>query len=115
MARALKALSALGEAPAWALVDGNQAPPLPCQVKTVIGGDGLSLSIAAASIVAKLTRDRAMRALAPRYPVYGWETNVGYATEVHRAALVTLGPTSHHRRSFAPVQLRLEFESSEAA
>ena len=115
MARAVKALSALGEAPDWALVDGNQAPPLPCRVRTIVGGDGRSLSIAAASIVAKVTRDRLMHALAPRYPGYGWETNVGYATEAHRAALMALGPTPHHRRSFAPIQLSLGFESNEAA
>jgi ribonuclease HII len=115
MARALAALMAQGHRPDWALVDGNQAPPLACAVKTVVGGDGLSLSIAAASIVAKLTRDRAMRALARRYPVYRWETNVGYATEEHRDALLAHGPTRHHRRSFAPLQLVLELESNEPA
>ena len=82
-------------------------PPLGCAVKTVIGGDGLSFSIAAASVVAKVTRDRLMRALAPRYPGYGWETNVGYATREHGEAIARLGPTPHHRRSFAPVRLAL--------
>jgi ribonuclease HII len=114
MARAVKALSMLGVAPAWALVDGNQAPPLPCQVQTVVGGDGLSLSIAAASIVAKVTRDRLMRALAPRYPGYGWETNVGYPTSVHRAAILSLGITAHHRRRFVRFQHCLAFESNES-
>ncbi|HEY5208063.1 MAG TPA: ribonuclease HII [Stellaceae bacterium] len=113
MARALAALMARGHRPDWALVDGNQAPPLTCPVKTVIGGDGLSLSIAAASIIAKVTRDRAMRALAARYPVYRWETNVGYGTEEHRGALAAHGPTRHHRRSFSPLQLALELESNE--
>ena len=107
-----RAVSALGIAPSIALVDGNVPPPLPCQVETVIGGDGLSLSIAAASIIAKVTRDRLMRQLALRYSGYGWETNVGYGTEQHRTALRALGPTPHHRRSFAPLQLAFEFDCS---
>jgi ribonuclease HII len=105
-----RAVAALGIRPDRALVDGNIAPPLPCAVETVIGGDGLSLSIAAASIVAKIRRDRIMRALAPRYPGYGWETNVGYATPEHDAALRRLGITPHHRRSFAPVRLAAQTE-----
>ncbi|MDE1902369.1 MAG: ribonuclease HII [Alphaproteobacteria bacterium] len=109
MRRALEALPAV---PHWALVDGNVTPQLPCRTRTVVGGDALSLSIAAASIIAKVTRDRLMRALACRYPGYGWETNVGYATEEHRAGLLALGPTRHHRLSFAPVQLSLVFESN---
>ncbi|HYL49086.1 MAG TPA: ribonuclease HII [Stellaceae bacterium] len=107
-----RALDALPAAPQWALVDGNADPRLPCRTRTVVGGDALSLSIAAASIIAKVTRDRLMRALAPRYPGYGWETNVGYATAEHRNGLLTLGPTPHHRRSFAPVQLSLVFDSN---
>ena len=91
-----------------ALVDGNIAPPLSCAVRTVVKGDGLSLSIAAASIVAKVTRDRIMRALSPRYAVYGWETNVGYSTGTHLAAIEQAGVTRHHRRSFAPVRLAAE-------
>ena len=78
--------------------------------QTVIKGDSLSFSIAAASVVAKVTRDRIMRALAPRYPGYGWETNVGYATPAHGEAIRRLGVTRHHRRSFAPVQLALAGE-----
>lgn len=109
MRRALEALPAV---PHWALVDGNVNPQLPCRTRTVVGGDTLSLSIAAASIIAKVTRDRLMRALACRYPGYGWETNVGYATEEHRAGLLALGPTRHHRLSFAPLQLSLAFESN---
>jgi len=101
MARAVRAL---GVTPDIALVDGNQAPPLSCAVKTVIGGDALSFSIAAASVVAKVTRDRLMALLAQRYPGYGWECNAGYGTAAHAAALARLGITPHHRRSFAPVQ-----------
>ena len=107
-----RALLRLGLMPDIALIDGNQPPPLPCAVKTVIGGDGLSLSIAAASVIAKTTRDRLMRALALRYDGYGWLTNVGYGTEEHRAAILSLGPTRHHRMSFAPLQLSLVFDAS---
>jgi len=107
-----RALLRLGLMPDIALIDGNQPPPLPCAVKTVIGGDGLSLSIAAASVIAKTTRDKLMHALALRYGGYGWTTNVGYATEEHRAAILTLGPTRHHRMSFAPLQLSLVFDES---
>jgi ribonuclease HII len=73
----------------------------------VIGGDARSLSIAAASIVAKVMRDGVMRVLAKRYEGYGWESNVGYSTREHCAALTSLGATIHHRRSFAPVRLAL--------
>jgi ribonuclease HII len=107
-----RAVAALGIRPDMALVDGNVAPPLACAVQTVVKGDGLSFSIAAASVVAKVTRDRAMRALAQRYRGYGWETNVGYATRQHGAAILKLGPTPHHRRSFAPVRLALAGELS---
>lgn len=107
-----RALARLGTAPDLALVDGNRAPDLPCAVRTIIGGDGLSLSIAAASVIAKVTRDRLMHALAPRYQAYGWETNVGYGTEAHRRALLAFGPTRHHRMSFAPCQLSLGFDSN---
>jgi ribonuclease HII len=98
-----RALAALGLRPAVALVDGDRAPALPCRVETIIGGDGLSLSIAAASVLAKVTRDQLMRRLALRHPGFGWEHNMGYGTEEHREALWRLGPTCHHRRSFAPV------------
>jgi len=106
-----RAVAALGVVPAVALVDGNVPPPLACAVETVVGGDGLSLSIAAASVIAKVTRDRLMRRLATRYGGYGWDHNAGYATEEHRAAILALGTTPHHRRSFAPVQYALDFES----
>jgi ribonuclease HII len=107
-----RALAALPAAPETALIDGNIAPALSCRMRTVVGGDGLSLSIAAASIIAKVTRDRLMRTLAPRYPGYGWETNVGYGTAEHLAALRALGRTPHHRLSFAPLQLSLLFDSN---
>lgn len=99
-----RALSALPHPPHSALVDGNRLPPdLPCGGRAVIGGDGISLSIAAASIVAKVTRDREMARLSLEHPGYGWERNAGYATPEHRSALQALGCTPHHRRSFAPV------------
>lgn len=114
LAAMCRAVAALGAKPDIALVDGNVPPPLPCAVRTVIGGDGLSLSIAAASVIAKVTRDRLMRRLAQRYDGYGWHTNVGYGTPEHQAALALRGLTPHHRRSFAPVQLSLGFESNES-
>ena len=102
-----RAVAALGLVPDVALVDGNVPPTLPCPIKTVVKGDALSFSIAAASVIAKVTRDRIMRALAPRYPGYGWETNVGYSTAEHFAGIGRLGVTPHHRRSFEPVRLAL--------
>lgn len=102
-----RAVAALGSAPDIALVDGNVAPALPCPVKTVVKGDALSFSIAAASVVAKVTRDRIMRSLARRYPGYGWETNVGYSTPEHAIGIRAHGITPHHRRSFEPVRLAL--------
>jgi len=100
-----RAVAALGVRPDVALIDGNMAPALPCAAKTVVGGDGLSFSIAAASIVAKVTRDRIMHALARRHPSYAWESNVGYSTRAHFAAIAAFGVTVHHRHSFAPVRL----------
>ena len=98
-------------APALALVDGNRAPPgLPCPVECCIGGDATSLSIAAASIIAKVTRDRAMRRLSARYPHYGWRENAGYATRTHRAALLAHGPCRHHRAAFGAVRLLAQAE-----
>ena len=107
-----RAVGGLGVRPDMALVDGNMAPPLSCPVQTIVKGDALSFSIAAASVVAKVTRDRIMCTLAERYRGYGWETNVGYATREHGAAILKLGPTPHHRRSFAPVRLALAGELS---
>jgi ribonuclease HII len=100
MARAVARLPAL---PDLALVDGNQAPLLPCPVRCLVGGDALSLSIAAASILAKVVRDRAMARLDPRWPGYGFARHAGYPTAAHLAALRSLGPCPHHRRGFGPV------------
>ena len=101
-----RALAALPAAPDIALVDGNQVPrQLGCAVRTVVKGDAISLSIAAASIVAKVTRDRLMRDLATPHPPYGWQRNVGYGTAEHRAAIERYGPTQHHRMSFMPMPL----------
>jgi ribonuclease HII len=89
---------------ASALIDGNIVPRrFPCRASAVVGGDGLSLSVAAASIVAKVTRDRLMAGLHREYPRYGWARNKGYGTAEHLSALARFGPTHHHRRSFAPV------------
>jgi ribonuclease HII len=99
-----RAVLRLGCLPDLALIDGNRAPELPCPVQTIVDGDALVPAISAASIVAKVTRDRLMRRLAARYPGYGWETNVGYATSAHRDAIWQLGVCCHHRRSFAAVQ-----------
>jgi len=99
-----RAVQALVEQPEVVLVDGNRAPPqLGCRAETIIGGDAHSYSIAAASIFAKVTRDRHMTALAAMFPGYGWETNRGYGSAQHLQALELLGPTPHHRMSFAPV------------
>ncbi len=98
-----RAVAALPVKPATALIDGNRAPALPCIAIPIVEGDGLCLSIAAASIIAKVTRDRIMRALGARWPGYGFESHMGYATAAHRAALVRLGPTPHHRPGFASV------------
>ena len=99
----LRAYEGVPSRPAYALVDGNQAPNLPCPITCIIGGDAISLSIAAASIIAKVERDKIMRELAVAHPVYGWETNVGYSTRDHLSALKEHGPTPYHRRSFRPV------------
>jgi ribonuclease HII len=98
-----RAVLRLSLAPVLALVDGNSAPDLPCPVRCVVGGDRLSLSIAAASIVAKVLRDRTMAALDPRWPAYGFAANAGYPTAAHRAALALHGACPHHRGGFAPV------------
>lgn len=105
-----RAVARLPAPPDLALIDGNQPPPLPCALRCVVDGDALCLSIAAASIVAKVLRDRAMTRLAARWPGYGWERNAGYATAAHRDALARLGPTRHHRAGFGTVrQLTLTF------
>ncbi|WP_430474187.1 ribonuclease HII [Thalassospira lucentensis] len=98
-----RAVDRLAQVPDQALVDGNRDPGLPCAVQTVVKGDSKSLSIAAASIVAKVVRDRAMTRLAVRYPFFDWEGNVGYGVKKHMAGLGDVGPTPHHRKSFKPI------------
>ncbi|MSO77654.1 MAG: ribonuclease HII [Alphaproteobacteria bacterium] len=107
-----RAVEALATPPALALIDGNRRPQLPCPSHLVVGGDGKSLSIAAASIVAKVTRDRIMADLAMAFPGYGWERNAGYGTQMHRRALNQLGITPHHRRTFAPIRNMLILQDS---
>ena len=100
-----RAVADLGDPkPDFALVDGNRAPALACDLECVVKGDGLSLSISAASIVAKVTRDRIMQDLDAQYPGYGWAHNAGYGTKEHQDALARLGVTPEHRRSFAPIR-----------
>jgi len=99
-----RAVAALARRPSLALVDGHLPPPgLPCPCRPVIGGDALALSIAAASIVAKVRRDAMMVALSQQFPGYGWETNMGYGTRSHAEGLARLGVSPHHRRSFKPI------------
>ena len=90
-----------------ALIDGNKSPELPCSTQTVIKGDTKILSIAAASIIAKVHRDQYLEELSQQYPHYGWERNAGYGTKEHLTALDTHGITPHHRASFAPIKKRL--------
>lgn len=105
------AIKALACAPAAVLVDGNRYPKLDMPAEALIGGDALSISIAAASIIAKVTRDRIMRELAASFPNYAWERNKGYGTAEHAAALRQFGVTCHHRRSFRPVWERTMLEA----
>ena len=102
-----QAVRALSPQPTLALVDGNRLPALDCRADAIVDGDALCLSIAAASIIAKVTRDRLMCALALEFPAYGFEQHKGYATAAHRAALRQHGPSPHHRRSFASVAASL--------
>jgi len=108
----LRAYEALTPKPDIALVDGNQLPSLPCEMDAIVDGDALCVSIAAASIIAKVTRDRIMAALAQEFPHYGWERNAGYGTREHQAALARFGVTPHHRRSFAPIRRLLELKAA---
>ncbi|WP_292287451.1 ribonuclease HII [Marivita sp.] len=99
-----RAIDALPSPPDHVLIDGNLLPrDLACPATPIVKGDSLSLSIAAASIVAKTRRDALMWDLAQQYPGYGWDTNQGYPTKCHKDALRNLGVTPHHRRSFRPV------------
>jgi ribonuclease HII len=99
-----QAVCALARKPALVFVDGRDSLSLDCEVMPVIGGDGIVASVAAASIVAKVTRDRLMRHLGTAHPDYGFEQHKGYGTDFHAKALEKLGPCVHHRRSFAPVR-----------
>ncbi len=109
MARAVAGLPA----PGLVLVDGNMIPAgLLCPAEAIIGGDARVLSIAAASVIAKVTRDRIMVDLAQQFSVYGWDRNMGYPTAEHRRALLDFGVTPHHRRSFAPVHKALYQDKS---
>lgn len=104
MQRAFRALSVQ---PTRALVDGNKIPQLPCPAQAIIGGDAKVPAIAAASIIAKVTRDRLMKDLCQQHPGYNWSRNMGYGTKDHQNGLAALGVTPHHRRSFAPIRLHL--------
>jgi ribonuclease HII len=102
-----RAVAAMATAPAFALVDGNYAFDLPCPVKTVVGGDAVSASIAAASILAKTARDRLMAEMDEVYPGYGFAGHKGYRAPIHAEALLRLGPCPIHRMSWGPVKLAL--------
>ena len=109
-----RALTRLGQRPHHVLIDGKPIRSLGIEHTAIVGGDDACYSIACASIVAKVTRDRLMHALAARYPGYRWERNVGYATAAHLEGLGAVGLTPHHRRSFIPVrQLSLDFGAAD--
>ena len=110
-----RAFESLSPRPEVALVDGNVDPKLGIPTHLVIKGDSLSLSIAAASILAKVTRDREMTSLAKEFPHYAWEKNAGYGTKAHQEALALHGVTPHHRKSFSPIALLLTERCNEAA
>jgi ribonuclease HII len=103
-----EAVNDLATRPDLALVDGNRAPQLACDCRTVVKGDATAVSIAAASIIAKVTRDRIMRRIDEAYPAYGFARHMGYGSPYHLDALARLGPCEHHRRSFAPVRESLK-------
>jgi ribonuclease HII len=105
-----RAVEGLGVAPAFALVDGNYRFELPCEVKTVVGGDGVSASIAAASILAKTARDAVMREMDAIYPGYGFAAHKGYGAPIHIQALREMGPCAIHRTNWAPVKAALAGE-----
>jgi ribonuclease HII len=105
-----RAVAVLDPQPALALIDGNRAPPLSIRVQTIIEGDAISLSIAAASIIAKVTRDRIMHEIEALHPGYGFASHKGYGTPAHAEALARLGPCAAHRRSFSPVFALLDLQ-----
>ena len=94
----------LSTLPSHALIDGNQSPKLPCKTLTIVKGDKKSLSIAAASIIAKVNRDRYLKVLHAQYPNYDWINNQGYSSKKHRLGLTILGPSPHHRLTFRPLK-----------
>ena len=106
------AASHLPKYPDAVLIDGNQRPDMACPMETIVKGDAKSLSIAAASIIAKVTRDRIMRDLDIKFPEYGWARNKGYGTHEHAHALAKFGVTEHHRKSFAPIRRAIEVEEN---
>ncbi|MBJ3761396.1 ribonuclease HII [Maribius pontilimi] len=109
-----RAVDALPIRPDHLLIDGNKIPSdLPCGSQAIVKGDGLSLSIAAASIIAKVTRDRIMVTLAQQHPHYGWDSNMGYGAPQHQVGLKSHGVTLHHRRSFKPIHNILYQEKSQ--
>ncbi len=108
-----EAAAMLPTPPSVALVDGNRRPDLPQRTVTVVKGDSLCPSIAAASIIAKVTRDRLMDRLSEDFPAYGWDSNKGYGTRAHAESLSKFGVTPHHRRSFAPVRVALNKAAAE--
>jgi ribonuclease HII len=99
-----QAVEQLSVSPGLVLIDGNRLPPLPCAARAIVGGDGLEPAISAASILAKVTRDRIMREWHHRYPQYGFDRHKGYGTPEHLRSLSRFGPCEIHRRSFAPVR-----------
>ncbi len=110
-----RAVSQLSTKPTYILIDGNLVPPgLPCAGKSLVKGDAKSLSISAASIIAKVSRDRLMKGLSIDFPNYGWDKNAGYGTKDHLKAIDEFGITIHHRRSFAPIKQIVEKSLSDA-
>jgi ribonuclease HII len=108
-----RAVENLKPAPQRALIDGNRAPPLTCEVRTIVGGDALIASISAASVLAKVYRDRLMLSMHGLYPDYGFDRHKGYPTAHHLERLKALGPCPIHRKSFAPVRKAIELGSSQ--
>ncbi|BAK83442.1 ribonuclease HII [Komagataeibacter medellinensis] len=103
-----RAVGRLPNLPELVLVDGNAAPDFGCPAQCIVGGDAISLSISAASVVAKVIRDRLMTRLARRWPDYGWERNAGYGTAIHRSGLMARGASPHHRAAFGTVRRILQ-------